>query len=31
FSKTKNIDEETNIEFEQALNDADENKNSENA
>jgi small subunit ribosomal protein S2 len=31
FSKTKNIDEETNTEFEQALNDADENKNSENA
>ncbi|HJD58769.1 MAG TPA: 30S ribosomal protein S2 [Rickettsia endosymbiont of Ceroptres masudai] len=31
FSKTKNIDEETNTEFEQALNDADENKNSDNA
>ncbi|ABV73033.1 30S ribosomal protein S2 [Rickettsia canadensis str. McKiel] len=31
FSKMKNIDEETNTEFEQALNDADKNKNSENA
>ncbi|BDU60115.1 30S ribosomal protein S2 [Candidatus Rickettsia kotlanii] len=31
FSKTKNIDEETNTEFKQALNDADENKNSDNA
>ncbi|MEG8229776.1 30S ribosomal protein S2 [Candidatus Rickettsia tasmanensis] len=31
FSKTKNIDEETNTEFEQALNDTDENKNSDNA
>ncbi|WP_392505945.1 30S ribosomal protein S2 [Rickettsia sp. 2024-CO-Wats] len=31
FSKTKNIDEETNIEFKQALNDADEkNKSSDN-
>ncbi|WP_347939257.1 30S ribosomal protein S2 [Rickettsia oklahomensis] len=31
FSKTKNIDEETNTGFEQALNDSDKNKNSENA
>ncbi|ABV74457.1 30S ribosomal protein S2 [Rickettsia akari str. Hartford] len=31
FSKTKNIDEETNTEFEQALNDTDENKNADNA